>query len=548
MKITLEQILKRKLNLLILFFANQCTLMNSSSVLPNNLAKLTNKSLDRVNFSTGDTSKIINNLDPNKAHGHDMLSIRMIKLYGNSICKPLSITFNDSLKEGKLPSDWKKAHVVPVHKKGDKQCLKNYRPISLLPICSKIFERLIYNELFTFFNDNNLISPNQSGFRPGDSCINQLIAITHEIYKSFDDGLEVRGVFLDISKAFDKVWYEGLLLKLSLNGLSGNLLKLLRDFLCCRKQRVVLNGQNSSWENVNTGLLQRSILGPLLFLIYINDLSNGVSSNCKLFADDTSLFSVRSRHPIQSSASTLRNDLTVISNWAFQWKMIFNPDLTKQAPEVIFSRKTKKLLHPYLSFNDIPIKNSISQKHLALTLDVKLNFVEHIKNITQKISKTIGLLRKFQPVLPRSSLLTIYKTFTRSQLDFGDVIYDLAYNSSFHEKLESIQCNGCLAITGIIRGTSSEKLYQELGLESQKSRRWFRKLCHFYKILNEKSPSYLFDLIPNLNKFCDNNNIPEIHKRHNYFKNSFLPSTLSEWNDLENQLIQTFCMVMVTVT
>ena len=120
------------------------------SVLPNNLAKLTNKSLDAVNFSTDDISKIINNLDPNKAHGHDMLSIRMIKLCGNSICKPLSKIFNDFLKEGKLNSDWKKVHVVTVHRKGDKQCLKHYRPISLLPICNKIFERFIYNELFTF--------------------------------------------------------------------------------------------------------------------------------------------------------------------------------------------------------------------------------------------------------------------------------------------------------------------------------------------------------------------------------------------------------------
>ena len=135
--------------------------------------------------------------------------------------------------------------------------------------------------------------------------------------------------------------------------------------------------------------------------------------------------------------------------------MIFNPDLTKQAQEVIFSRKTKKLLHPCLSFNDIPLKNSISQKHIKLTLDIMLNFVEHIKNITQKI------MRIFQPILPRSSLLTIYKTFIRTQLDFADVIYDQACNPSFHEKLESIQYNACLAITAAIRGTSSEKLYQE---------------------------------------------------------------------------------------
>ena len=135
----------------------------------------------------------------------------MIKLCGNSICKPLSIIFNDCLKEEKFPSGWKKAHVVPVHKKGDKQCLQNYRPISLLPICTRIFERLIYNELFTFFTDSNLISPNQSGFRPGDSCVNQLIPITHEICKSLHDRLEVRGVFLDISKTFDKVCHDGLL-------------------------------------------------------------------------------------------------------------------------------------------------------------------------------------------------------------------------------------------------------------------------------------------------------------------------------------------------
>ena len=247
-----------------------------------------------------------------------------------------------------------------------------------------------------------MISPNNLGFRPGDSCVRPGTPITHEIYKSFDDGLEVRWVFLDISKPLDKVWHEGLLLKLSLNGISGNLLKRLRDFLYYRKQRVVLNGQNSSWENVNAGDLQNSILGSLLFVIYINVFSNGVSSNCKLFADDATLFSVVNN--IQSSPATLRNDLVVISNWTFQWIMISNPDLTKPAQEVIFSRKTKKLLHPCLSFNDIPLKNSISQKHLGLTLDVNLNFVQHIKNITQKISKIWAYCVDFN----QSSILTIY--------------------------------------------------------------------------------------------------------------------------------------------
>ena len=202
-----------------------------------------------------------------------------------------------------------------------------------------------------------------------------------------------------------------------------------------------------------------------------------LSSNCKLFTADTSLFSVAKN--IHTSATTLSYDLNVTTNWGFQWKIVFNPDLSKKAQEVIFSRKIKTLLHPTLLFNKLPLSNNLFQKHLGLTLDIKLNFSEHIKSITKKISKTMGLLRKFQQILPRSSLLTIYKTFIRSQLDYADIIYDQAYNSAFHDKLESIQYNAYLTITGTIRGTSTEKMYQKLGLESLKSRRWFRKLCHF---------------------------------------------------------------------
>ena len=135
-----------------------------------------------IRFTGDDILKIIKNFDPNKAHGHDMICIRMVKLCDASLCKPLEFIFKSCLESGKFPLEWKKANVVPAHKKEDKQILENYHPISLLPITGKIFERILYNNIFEFFTKNDLISHNQSGFKPGDSCINQLLSITHEIY------------------------------------------------------------------------------------------------------------------------------------------------------------------------------------------------------------------------------------------------------------------------------------------------------------------------------------------------------------------------------
>ena len=368
---------------------------------------VTDKRLLTINFKTDNIEKFFENLNPNKAHGRDTISIRILKTCGDTICTPLDLIFKQSLTTGVLfLSEWKKGDIVPCYKKGDKQNLKNYRPISLLSICGKIIERLIFNETFSFFLANNLLAPIQSGFKPGDSCINQLLSITHEIYSSFDGGFEVRSVILDISKAFDKVWHEGIIFKLQQNGISDDLLNISSDFLRNRKQRVTLNGQSSSWTNVNAGISQGSVLGPLLFLIYIDDLPDGLSSNSKLFADHTSLFSVG--HDINSSAIELNSDLKKINDWTFQWKMTVNLDRSKQAQEIIFSRKFKKATHPPLLFNNNNASQVNFQTHLGVILDVKLTFEEHLKNVFNKTNKTIGLLKKLSNLLTRQALVTIY--------------------------------------------------------------------------------------------------------------------------------------------
>ena len=187
------------------FFSYQCSLIPNNSILPS-IKLLTEHTLTSCDVSESDILQIINNQDSNKAHGHYMISIRMLKLCGEAICRPLNIIFKTCLNTGKFPSEWKKGcNVAPIHKKDEKQNVKNYRPVSLLPICSKIFECLIYNVMYDFLAENDLLSPNQSGFRSGDSCINRLLSINHEILNAFDKVLEVRGIFLDISKAFDKV-------------------------------------------------------------------------------------------------------------------------------------------------------------------------------------------------------------------------------------------------------------------------------------------------------------------------------------------------------
>ena len=187
------------------FFVKQCSLINNDSSLPSKIIKKTDNSLYSVKLSTENILPIINKLDSNKAYGHYEISIRMLKICVSSVCRPLQVIYKSCLERGKSPQEWKKANVVPVHKKNDKQLVKNYRPISLLLTCGKIFERILYNSLFDFLNQNDPISLAQSGIKPNDSCINQLLSITHEIYHSIDEGYEILGAFLDISKALDKV-------------------------------------------------------------------------------------------------------------------------------------------------------------------------------------------------------------------------------------------------------------------------------------------------------------------------------------------------------
>jgi hypothetical protein len=213
----------------------------------------------------------------------------MLKETAEVLALPLSDLFNKSMELGTFPDMWKRANVTPIHKKSDKQSKENYRPISLISCLGKIMERIVFNEIYEYCQVHELLTWRNSGFKKHESTVNQLLFLVNAIYTSLGDGEDVLLVFLDVSKAFDQVYHQGLLHKLETFGINGCLLEWLSSYLAGRQQRVVVNGQESDWRHVNAGVPQGSILGPLLFLIFMNDIVDDLTCELFLYADYTSL-------------------------------------------------------------------------------------------------------------------------------------------------------------------------------------------------------------------------------------------------------------------
>ena len=236
---------KQKADIFNQYFANQCTVNDNSNILLNFISK-TDASLSHVSVTRSQIINIIINVNSDKAHGCDGISVAMLKLCAVVVAIPLQIIFNDCINSGLFPDSLKYVNVQPIHKKDNRQTKSNYRPISLLPTCGKILEKIVFDQVYAFLNVYNLLSKKQSGFTPGDSTIYQLLSITSTIYESFEKYEETCAVFLDISKAFDKVWHEGIIFKLKCNGVSGILVNIFENYLSNRYQPVVLNGRNQT--------------------------------------------------------------------------------------------------------------------------------------------------------------------------------------------------------------------------------------------------------------------------------------------------------------
>lgn len=526
---------KQKAEVLNNFFVSQTQLLNSVSRVVPSLSNPTCL-LSSITASELTVYNLLRHLDISKASGEDGISNRILKCSCEGIYKPLTKLINLSFSLGQYPSCWKLANVVPLFKGDNRQYKSNYRPISLLPCLSKICEKIVFSELYEFLSKQNFFHYFQSGFRPGDSTVMQLIYIVNKIYNALEKGHEVRAVFLDISKAFDKVWHKGLLAKLKSIGISGPLYSWFESYLTNRYQRVSVNGFNSDWRKTEAGVPQGSVLGPLLFLVYINDISDDVSSDCFLFADDSLLLN-EVTSPI-TTAYELNLDLQSIATWANNWLVTMNADKTKN---MIFSSKVNKPIHPPLIMSNNIIEDVISHDHLGVTLTSNLSWRSHIWKIHQKASKKINMIKGLKFKLGRSTLETLYKSLIRSTLEYADVVWD-GCSKSDSDLLESLQFEAARIVTGAMKGTHRENLLCETAWVTLKNRRKDHKLIMMYKLLNNTAPTYLLELCPTSNNSRTNYNLrtscnlsipPSRTERH---KNSFLPSAIKLWNLLSPEV------------
>ena len=416
------------------YFASQCRITpdNDAPPLPQ-LTIRTETRLNSINCNEDNVRKILSSLRLSSAAGPDNIGNILLKNTADSICKPLTKIFSLSLSLSRFPDSWKKSNTCPVFKKANKQIKSNYRPISLLCNVSKVFERLVFNALYEYLFGNNLLTSKNSGFKADDSTINQLIYIVHNIYNGIEHSKEARMVFLDISKAFDKVWHVGLLFKLRQLGISASIVSWIESYLTNRYQRVVIHGQASSWLPIEAGVPQGSILGPLLFLVYINDLVDDLSCDVRLFADDTSLLEIV-RNPTESARHLNRN-LSYINNWGKQWRVIFN---ALKSLSVIFTTKITKPFHPPLHLGQSAIPEATSHTHLGITLSSNLSWHTHITRIINKARQRIALLRRFKFKLSRKTLVRLYFSMVRPILEYGCVLFDNC-GRGLSDSLESIQ-------------------------------------------------------------------------------------------------------------
>ncbi len=481
-----------------------------------------------IEISTNGIDKLLRNLNPHKAYWPDQITPTILKELHSEIAPILKIIFQKSLDSGTLPSIWKRANVAPIYKKGERSNPANYRPISLTCVLCKTLEHIVASSMTKHFTNLDILHDMQHGFREKRSCETQLLMLVDDLLKSVYNKKQVDLILLDFSKAFDKVNHEKLLSKLHHYGIRGKTLKWIKSFLDDRTQSVVVNGKTSGTIPVSSGVPQGSVLGPILFLVYINDLPEHVQSTVRLFADDTAIYITLDT---EGQSKVLQNDLENLEKWENKWDMEFNPSKC----QIIHITKSRHHIPTTYKLHNTTLESAPSAKYLGVDIASDMSWTTHINRISKQANQTLGFLKRNIKVHSEQLKSTAYKTLVRPQLEYSSTVWSPYTQSSIYQ-LEIVQRRAARWATRTYQRTSSvTELLQSLGWRRLDLRRIDSRLSMLYKITNgtvaiPADPYLIRNPRPLRHSHPLQYRLPTATT--DYYKFSFFPQTVSIWNTL----------------
>ena len=439
--------------------------------------------INTISFNEETTYKYLKNIDQNKSSGSDNIHPFFVSNCALTLARPLTLLFKMSLKEGLFPDCWKKAYICPIYKQGPRNKVDNYRPISKLPIFSKLMEKIVFDILFPIVRD--IIAPEQHGFFKKRSVESNLITFTDSIQKSMDSRAQIDVLYTDFSKAFDKINHNILLDKIWALGIRGDLFRWISSYIRNRSQAVVIDGHQSRFSYIHSGVPQGSHLGPLLFLLYINDITTYVHhSDILIYADDTKIF--REINTLDDCA-LLQEDIDRVSQYCKHNCIFIN---ASKCHVMTFSRKSSNISHVYL-LNGNQLNSVTSIRDLGVMLDSKMIFADHIDYAITKANKLLGFILRVSTVFKSTDTLKLlFNCYVRSHLEFASVIWNPQY-ATYISRLEAVQRKFVkrLNYMSYVQPSSYAESLRTHNILSLQDRRSLIDLTFLHKILNNSVDS-----------------------------------------------------------
>ena len=485
------------------------------------------ETLEDIVFTAHEVTEKLKELNPGKSVGPDNLHPALLKELASDISEIITCLFRKSMDEGKLPKVWKRGNVTPIFKKGKRQDPENYRPISLTSVLSKVMEKFVRDAIREHLMENDLLSQQQHGFIPGKSTSSQMLECFEEWSKLLEEGSSVDVLYLDFKKAFDAVPHKRLITKLYAYGIRGKVLKWVEAFLTGRFQRVVINGEASTWAEVSSGIPQGSVLGPLCFLVYINDLPGEVKSSIKLYADDAKLYGCADS---QQHRSVIQKDLTAIQDWTRKWQLPLN---LKKCKVLHLGHRNEEGQY---TLEGSQIQKTESEKDLGIIVDRGMKFHEHSASTVKKANRILGLIKKSFDYLDNANMNLLYKAMIRPILEYGNVAWGPHYKMD-QKKIERVQKRATRLVPSL-RHLSYEERLEKLHLPTLSYRRKRGDMIVVYKIMTGRANGKQFFQVENARGRTRGHQfkLQKSHAKKDVRRYHFSQRVINDWNNLPSSV------------